>query len=213
MTEQFGAQENERLRRVRSWKGRGHGVVADRAQRISENGKALEYIELVLLQLQRASRDHQRLVQQRHADFRCTTGKESTSRFEGSEQRVYWYRDRRGDPTNTPIIWSRTSSRPWESDLTSRTARQPSERPPRQPDVTTRLLTKRRNYGGTAQSTVGISDAAPKRIRNEIAVATRQGSARVPEDVGWESARGTFGPWSLPETRSSNDRKTSLTVV
>lgn len=43
---------------------KGHG-----AQRIGENGEALRYIEMVLRQLRRASRDHRKLVEQRSRSF------------------------------------------------------------------------------------------------------------------------------------------------
>lgn len=40
--------------------------VKGRMQRMAENGEALKYVELVLRQLRRASRDHRHLVEQRH---------------------------------------------------------------------------------------------------------------------------------------------------
>ncbi|XP_014474897.1 PREDICTED: uncharacterized protein LOC106744538 [Dinoponera quadriceps] len=194
-----GAEESERLLQARP-RDRGHGGVTDRAQRMAENGEALKYIELVLRQLRRASRDHRRLVQQRHADFRCRIGEGSRSRFE--DERVWRQQDRRESPAGR--MCSRSTSGPWESDVSSReeVAGRSSESP--RPDVTTRLLTKRRDYGGTAQSsTAGVLDG--------ITAAAYQDLRYVPED--WESARETFGAWSLPETPSSHGKRTSSTLV
>lgn len=199
-----GAEESERLLQARP---RGHGRgVADRAQRMAENGEALRYIELVLRQLRRASRDHRRLVQQRHADFRIG----SSLRYEEGEQRARW-RDR-GRRAGSPSAgtWSRASSagRPWESGEEVVAGRRSSERA----DVTTRLLTKRRDYGGTAQSIAGIL-AGPA----QDGITAHQDLSYAPEDVGWgRSTREeeTFGAWSLPETpTSSKGGTTSSTLV
>lgn len=162
---------------------------------MAENGEALKYIELVLRQLRRASRDHGELVRQRHADFQHEISKRIN-------ERVWRHRD--GDSIDASRTWSRSSGSPWESDVTLRKTR---------PDVTTRLLTKRRDYGGTAQNTVDIlRPSSSGRVRDRIA-ATYQEMKYVPGNVAWRDARETFGAWSLPEASSSNDRKTSSTVV
>lgn len=200
-TERYRA-ECERLagRRLQgSW---GHGGIADRAQRMAHNGEALKYIELVLRQLRRASRDHQELVRQRHADVQCEIGKRINERVWHHRYHHPHYRDGRKDSTDAFRTWSRSSGSPWKSDLTLRKT---------QPDVTTRLLTRRRDYGGTAQSTVDILRPAPERVRDGAAVY--QEMKYIPENVGWEDARETFGAWSLPAASSSNDRRTSSTVV
>lgn len=184
-----------------SWGSRGHGGVADRAQRMARNGEALKYIELVLRQLQRASRDHQELVRQRHADVRYEIGKRINERI---WHHRYHHRDGREESTDGSRTWSRSSNSPWESDLALRKT---------QPDVTTRLLTKRRDYGGTAHSTVDILRPIPGRVRDGIAAATYQEMKYIPESVGWKGARETFGAWSLSGASSSNDRRTFSTVV
>ncbi|KAM0726508.1 hypothetical protein ACS0PU_007692 [Formica fusca] len=176
----------------------GHGGATDRAQRMAENGEALKYIELVLRQLRRASRDHQELVRQRHTDFQHEISKRIN-------ERVWHHRDGREDSIDASRTWSRSSGSPWESDVTLRKTR---------PDVTTRLLTKRRDYGGTAQNTVDILRPGPSgRVQDEIAATTYQEMKYVPDNVDWKGAQETFGAWSLPETSSNNDRKTSSTVV
>ncbi|XP_032673435.1 uncharacterized protein LOC116845163 [Odontomachus brunneus] len=179
---------------------------------MAENGEALKYIELVLRQLRRASRDHQRLVQQRHAEFRCGIGEGSRSRHEDLVELAHQRRDSRGSPADAARMWSRSSSGPWQSDMSSGELAGRSRDCPR-PDVTTRLLTKRRDYGGTAQSTAGIPRAAvPGHVQDGI--AAYQDLRYAPENVGcWEDAQETFGAWSLPETPSSNDRRTSSTLV
>lgn len=211
--------ESERLLQTRP-RDRGHGGVTDRAQRMAENGEALRYIELVLRQLRRASRDHRRLVQQRHADFRRGIGEGSSWRlYEDCANERAWQRDRRESPATDAATdaaaesWSRCPSGPWDASCSREevAAGRSSERP--RPDVTTRLLTKRRDYGGTAQSAVGILRADPGRVQDGITAAAYQDPRYVPEDVGWESARETFGAWSLPETPSSHDRRTSSTLV
>ncbi|XP_018407414.1 PREDICTED: irregular chiasm C-roughest protein-like [Cyphomyrmex costatus] len=203
-TERYRA-ECERLvgrRSQGSWGSRGHGGVTDRAQRMAENGEALKHIELVLRQLQRASRDHRELVRQRHLDVQYEIGKRINERI--SHHRYHHhYRDRREGSMDAFRTWSRSSSSPWESDLTLKKA---------QPDVTTRLLSKRRDYGGTAQSTINILKPAPGRVRDETAGAYQE-MKYIPESVDWIGARETFGAWSLPEASSSNDRRTSSTVV
>lgn len=174
----------------------GHGGVTDRAERMAENGEALKYIELVLRQLRRASRDHRELVQQRHADFQHEISKRIS-------ERVWHHRDGHEDSIDASRTWSRSSGSPWESDVTLRKTR---------PDVTTRLLTKRRDYGGTAQNTVDILRPGPAgRVHDGI--AAYQEMKYVPDNVGWKGARETFGAWSLSEASSNNDRKTSFTVV
>ncbi|XP_024870219.1 uncharacterized protein LOC112453608, partial [Temnothorax curvispinosus] len=202
-TERYRA-ECERLmgrRSQGSWGSRGHGGVTGRAQRMAENGEALKYIELVLRQLQRASRDHQELVRQRHADVQYEIGKRINERV-WHHRYHHHYRDGRENSTDGSRTWSRSSSSPWQSDLTLRKT---------QPDVTTRLLTKRRDYGGTAQTTVDILRPVPGRARDGIA-ASYQEMKYIPESVGWKGARDTFGAWSLGGS-SSNDRRTSSTVV
>ncbi|KAL6436926.1 hypothetical protein ACFW04_004934 [Cataglyphis niger] len=190
--------ECERLLGRGSRGGIGHGGATDRAQRMAENGEALKYIELVLRQLRRASRDHQELVRQRHTDFQHEISKRIN-------ERVWHHRDEREDLIDASRTWSRSSSSPWESDVTLRKTR---------PDVTTRLLTKRRNYGGTAQNTVDIlRPGSSGRVRDEIIATTYQEMKYVPDNVDWKSARETFGAWNLPEASSNNDRKTSSTVV
>lgn len=170
----------------------------DRAQRMTENGEALKYIELVLRQLRRASRDHQELVRQRHTDIQHEISKRIN-------ERVWHHRDRREDLIDASRTWSRSSSSPWESDVTLRKTR---------PDVTTRLLTKRRNYGGTAQNTVDILRPGPYGHAQDGIVGTVYQEMRyVPDNVDWKDAQEMFGAWNLPETLSSNDRKTSSTVV
>lgn len=183
--------------------GGGGDGVTDRAQRMAKNGEALKYIELVLRQLQRASRDHRELVRQRHADVQHEIGKrinESVWRH----HRHYYRDEHEMDSMNASRTWSRSSSSPWESDLTLRKA---------QPDVTTRLLTKRRDYGGTAQSTVDILRPVPGRVRDGIPAATYQEMKYIPESVGWKGAPEMFDAWSPSGASSSNDRRTSSTVV
>lgn len=193
--------ECERLLGRRSRGSKGHGGVTDRAQRMTENGEALKYIELVLRQLRRASRDHQELLRQRHVDFQYEITKEINERV-----LHHYHRERREDSMDVPRSWSRSSSGLWESDLTLRKAR---------PDVTTRLLTKRRNYGGTAQNTIDILRSGPVRshVQDGITAAAYQEMKYIPESVDWKEARETFGAWSLPEPSSSNDQRTSSTVI
>jgi len=187
-----------------SWGSRDHGGVTDRAQRMTENGEALKYIELVLRQLQRASRDHQELVRQRHADIQYEIGKRINERiWHHRYLHRDHYQDGHEDSTDASRTWSKSSSSPWESDLTLRKT---------QPDVRTRLLTKRRDYGGTAQSTVDILRPVPGRVRDGIAATYRE-MKYIPESVGWKGARETVGAWSLPEASSNDDRRTSSTVV
>ncbi|KYN21595.1 Irregular chiasm C-roughest protein [Trachymyrmex cornetzi] len=204
-TERYRA-ECERLvgrRSQGSWGSRGHGGVTDRAQRMAENGEALKHIELVLRQLQRASRDHQQLVRQRHSDVQYEIGKRINERI-WHHRYHHHYRDGRESSIDASRTWSRSSSSPWESDVTLRKT---------QPNVTTRLLTKSRDYGGTAQSTINILKPVSGRVRDETA-DTYQEMKYVSESVGWIDARETLGAWSLPGgTSSSNDRRTSSTVV
>lgn len=173
---------------------------------MAQNGEALKYIELVLRQLQRASRDHRELVRQRHADVEYEIGKRINERVwhHRYHHHLHHSRDGREGSTDGSRTWSKSSGSPWESDLTLRKA---------QPNVTTRLLTKRRDYGGTAQSTVDILRPIPGRVRDGIAAATYQEMKYIPESVGWQGARETFGAWSLPGASSSSDRRTSSTVV
>ena len=197
--------EYERLverRSQGSWGSRGHGGATDRAQRMAENGEALKHIELVLRQLQRASRDHQQLVRQRHSDVQYEIGKRINERI-WHHRYHHHYRDGRQSSIDASRTWSRSSSSPWESDLTLRKT---------QPNVTTRLLTKRRDYGGTAQSTINILKPISGHVRDGTA-GTYQEMKYVPESVGWMDARETFDAWSLPGASSSNDRRTSSTVV
>ncbi|KAL0099507.1 hypothetical protein PUN28_020195 [Cardiocondyla obscurior] len=205
-TERYRA-EFERLagrRSQGSWSGRGHGGITDRAQRMPQNGEALKYIELVLRQLQRASRDHQELVRRRHADVQYEIGKQINERVWHHRYHRRCYRDGREDSMDGSRTWSRSTSSPWESDLTLGKT---------QPDVTTRLLTKRRDYGGTAQSTADIFRPAPGHVWDGITASTYQEMKYIPESVGWKGARETFGMWNLPGASSSNDRGTSSTVV
>lgn len=200
-TEHYRA-ECERLLGRRSWGSKDHGGVTDRAQRMTENGEALKYIDLVLRQLRRASRDHQELVRQRYVDFQYEINK----RINETAWRHY-RRDRREDSTNVSRTWSRSSSSLWQSDLALRKAR---------PDVTTRLLTKRKNYGGTAQSTVDILRPGPARshVQDGITAAAYREMKYIPgSGIDWKEARESFGAWSLPEPSSSNDQRTSSTVV
>ncbi|KAG5341335.1 KIRR1 protein, partial [Acromyrmex charruanus] len=204
-TERYRA-EYERLverRSQGSWGSRGHAGVTDRAQRMAENGEALKHIELVLRQLQRASRDHQELVRQRHSDVQYEIGKRINERIWHHRYHHHHYRDGRESSIDPSRTWSRSSSSPWESDLTLRKT---------QPNVTTRLLTKRRDYGGTAQSTINILEPVSGHVRDGTA-GTCQEMKYIPENVGWMGARETFDAWSLPEASSSNDRRTSSTVV
>lgn len=177
---------------------------------MAENGEALEYIALVLGQLRQASRDHRELVRQRHADFQHEMSKRIRERG--------WYHHRphregrrADDSTDASRDWSRSSSSPRQSDRTLEKSR---------PDVTTRLLTKRRDYGGTAQSTVDILRSVPERVPQDgvtaaaTAAAAYQEMRYIPERADWKDARETFGAWRLrPEASSSNDRGTSSTVV
>ncbi|KAG5311134.1 KIRR1 protein, partial [Acromyrmex insinuator] len=204
-TERYRA-EYERLverRSQGSWGSRGHAGVTDRAQRMAENGEALKHIELVLRQLQRASRDHQQLVRQRHSDVQYEIGKRINERIWHYRYHHHRYRDGRESSIDPSRTWSRSSSSPWESDLTLRKT---------QPNVTTRLLTKRRDYGGTAQSTINILKPVSGHVRDGTA-GTCQEMKYIPENVGWMDARETFDAWSLPGASSSNDRRTSSTVV
>jgi len=165
---------------------------------MAENGEALKYIELVLRQLRRASRDHGELVRQRHADFQHEISKRIN-------ERVWHHRDGREDSIDASRTWSRSSGSPWESDVTLRKTR---------PDVTTRLLTKRRDYGGTSQNTVDILRPSPSgRVQGGIAATAYQEMKYIPDNVAWKDAREAFGAWSLPEASSNSDRKTSSTVV
>lgn len=166
---------------------------------MAENGEALKYIELVLRQLRRASRDHGELMRQRHADFQHEISKRIN-------ERVWHPRDGRGNSIeNASRTWSRSSGSPWESDVTLRKTR---------PDVTTRLLTKRRDYGGTSQNTVDILRPSPSgRAQDGIAATAYQEMKYIPDKVAWKDAREAFGAWSLPEASSNADRKTSSTVV
>ncbi|KYN38372.1 Kin of IRRE-like protein 1 [Trachymyrmex septentrionalis] len=208
-TERYRA-EYERLveRRSQGSRGsRGHGGVADRAQRMAENGEALKHIELVLRQLQRASRDHQQLVRQRHSNVQYEIGKRINERIwhHRYHHHHHHYRDGRESSIDASRTWSRSSSSsPWESDLTLRKT---------QPNVTTRLLTKRRDYGGTAQSTINILKPVSGRVRDGTADTYQEMEFDVPESVDWMGARETFEAWSLPGASSSNDRRTSSTVV
>lgn len=194
-------RECERLlgRRSRGSDG-GHGEVTDRAQRILENGEALKYIDLMLQRLRRASKDHQELVRQRHTDLQHEISRRIDERIR--QQYHYHLRDRREDSIYASRTWS--SSSPWESDSILRRSR---------PDVTTRLLTKRRDYGGTAHSsTVDIlRPVISRHVRDGLTAATYQEMKYIPKSRDWEEE--TFGAWSLPEASSSNDRKTSSTVV
>ncbi|KYQ57019.1 Kin of IRRE-like protein 2 [Trachymyrmex zeteki] len=204
-TERYRA-ECERLvgrRSQGSWGSRGHDGVTDRAQRMAENGEALKHIELVLRQLQRASRDHQQLVRQRHSDVQYEIGKRINERIWYHRYHHHHYRDGRESSMDASRTWSRSSSSPWQSDLNLRKM---------QPDVTTRLLTKRRDYGGTAQSTINILKPVSGRVRDGTA-GTYQEMKYIPESAGWMGARETFGEWSLPGASSSDDRRTSSTVV
>lgn len=197
--ERYGAAECERLLGRGSRGNMGHvGVTSNRVQRMAVNGEALKYIELVLQQLRRASRDHQELVRQRHTDFQHEISKRIN-------ERAWHHRDERQDSIDASRTWSRSSGSPWESDVTLRKTR---------PDVTTRLLTKRRDYGGTAQNTVDILRPGPSgRVHDGITATAYQEMKYVPDKVGWKGARETFGAWSLPEASSNNDGKTSSTVV
>jgi len=199
-TERYRA-ECERFSSRRSENSRDHGRVKDRAQQMAENGEMLRYIELVLRQLRRASRDHRELMRQRHANFQYEMSKRIHERVCHHRHRD----ERELDDLDASRTWSRSSGSWWESDLTLRKSR---------PDVTTRLLTKRRDYGGTAQSPVDILRLAPRRIQDEAAATTAYQEMRyIPENDGWKDARDTFGAWNLPEASSSNDRRTSSTVV
>ncbi|EZA50381.1 hypothetical protein X777_11192 [Ooceraea biroi] len=195
--------ECERLLGQRSVDSGGPSRVKDRAQRMAENGEALKYIELVLRQLRQASRDHRELMRQRHANFQHEMSKRMNERVWDHHH----HRDGRvDDSTYASRTCSRSSSSPWESDVTLRKSR---------PDVTTRLLTKRRDYGGTAQSTVDILRPVhvQERVQDGVAAAAYQEMRYIPENIGWKDARKMFGAWSLPEASSSNDRRTSSTVV
>lgn len=199
--------ECERLLDQRSRNiGGAHDRVKDRAQRMAENGEALRYIELMLRQLQRASRDHRELVRQRHANLQHEMSRRINERIVWCHHQQHHHRDGGvNDSTDTSFrTWSRSSSSPWQSDLTLRKSR---------PDVTTRLLTKRKDYGGTAQSTV--SDILRPARQVQRAAAVYQEMRHIAESVGWQDARRrTFGARSLPESASSrNDRTASSTSV
>lgn len=110
--------------------GRIHEVKG-RVQKISENGETLKYIESVLRQLRRASRDHRQLVEQRHRiDAPRTVFKSSTTRACPST----WIPYGQGIREHRPVSWDAATLRgTWDE--------------PREMTEFAKLLAKRKTYG------------------------------------------------------------------
>lgn len=149
---------------------------------MAENGEALRYIEMVLRQLRRASRDHRQLVEQRHRlvrpfpasstiDEYHPSGPASVQSFtiargKGGVERIV--RDISRDTVERLQVEVETSEKPQEL------AEYPGV------DVTKKLSAKRKTYARG----IYLLETMPRRIHERMSVAGRQGLRYVPAYEG-----------------------------
>lgn len=151
---------------------------------MAENGEALKYIEMVLRQLRRASRDHRRLVEQRHRLVQPLFPVSSA---------IDEYLSDQSDPPSLAIPSEQDTSE--EEQMFRDISREAVERrsaeieaneEPRElaeypgVDVTEKLLAKRKTYARG----IYLLETMPKRIHERMSAAGRQGLRYVPAYEG-----------------------------
>lgn len=143
--------------------GKKHRVKG-RAQQMPENGEALKYIELVLRQLRRASRDHRQLLEQRHrvdVEQPREVGSWSFTSPRG--------RSVRGGDDAARDFWEKPQRASREVRATEQ-PRELTEFPG--PEVVTKLLAKRKTYAGGG---VNVLETMPRRMSLDCPQGLRYG--------------------------------------
>ncbi|CAD1476318.1 unnamed protein product [Heterotrigona itama] len=156
--------------------------VKGRAQRMAENGEALRYIEMVLRQLRRASRDHRQLVEQRHRLVQpfpaSSTIDEYHSNGGPAVQSFTIPRGKSGVERIVRDISRDTVERLQVEVETSEEPQELAEYPG--VDVTKKLSAKRKTYARG----IYLLETMPRRIHERMSVAGRQGLRYVPAYEG-----------------------------
>ncbi|OAD61712.1 Irregular chiasm C-roughest protein [Eufriesea mexicana] len=157
--------------------------VKGRAQRMAENGEALKYIEMVLRQLRRASRDHRRLVEQRHRLVQPLFP--ASSAIDGypsdeSDPRSFTVPSEQDVSEEEQIVRdiSRETVERLQEGETEEEPRELAEYPG--VNVTKKLSAKRKTYARG----IYLLETMPKRIHERMSVAGRQGLRYVPAYEG-----------------------------
>lgn len=149
---------------------KGHG-----ARRIGENGEALKYIEMVLRQLRRASRDHRKLVEQRsNRSFpSCSTScldEYLSGRWSDVRGSLAVGRGQRRTSEKKSGVSRETVERLREVGGSRKEEPQELAEYPCM-DVTRKLLAKRKPYARG----IYLLETMPRRIHERMSVAGRHG--------------------------------------
>lgn len=174
--------------------------VKGRAQRMTENGEALKYIESVLRQLRRASRDHRQLVEQRHrVDVSRSVRVSSTSREhpEKMDPRSFVI-----PAEHEPFEEDRLVRDSWETPRGEHGWREiGSIEEPREMteysvlDIATKLLARRKSYARAMDRL----ETTPKRIHERTSLTSRHELRYVPAYQGIDT---TIIQWTTAYLRA-----------
>lgn len=149
---------------------------------MAENGEALRYIEMVLRQLRRASRDHRQLVEQRHRLVRPFPDASPTiDEYHPSGPAVQSFTIPRGKSRVERIVRDISRDTVERLQVEVETIEEPQELAEYPGvDVTKKLSAKRKTYARG----IYLLETMPRRIHERMSVAGRQGLRYVPAYEG-----------------------------
>lgn len=166
---------------------------------MAENGEALKYIEIVLRQLRRASRDHRQLLEQRHRTVQPFPASSTIDEYLLDKSNVQSLTIPRGQNEENRIVRdiSRDTIERLQEVGTSEEPQELTEYPG--VDVTKKLLAKKKTYARG----IYLLETMPRRIHERMSVAGRQGLRYVPAYEGIDTTIIQWMRYKLEKQRAN----------